>query len=279
MRARRLGRLALGAQQRGVQHVLHQRRLAGAGHAGDADQAAERDRDVDVLQVVLGGAAHHEPRIAGPRRAHGVRRPAPRPCGPDRYAAVSVSAPAASSAGVPLKTIRPPCSPGPGPDVEDAVGREHDLRVVLDDQQRVAGVAQPLHHLDHAPHVARVQADRRLVEHEQRVDQRGAERGREVDALHLAAGQRARLAVERQVAEADAHQEVEARADLAEQQVGGLVERRRQRQRGEEAADALDRQQHQVVDVEPGWPSPDAPSRHSSASGLSRAPPQAGQAV
>ena len=48
-----------------------------------------------------------------------------------------------------------------------------------------------------------MQADARLVEHEQRVDERGAERGGEVDALHLAARQRAALAVERQVAEAD----------------------------------------------------------------------------
>ena len=129
---------------------------------------------------------------------------------------------------MPKNTISPPRSPGPGPDVEDAVGREHDLRIVLDHDQRVAGVAQPLHHADHAAHVARMQADRRLVEHEQRVDQRGAERGGEIDALHFAAGQRARLAVEREIAEADIVQIVEARADLAEQQIGRFVERLRQ---------------------------------------------------
>ena len=76
--------------------------------------------------------------------------------------------------------------------------------------------------LDHAAHVARVQADRGLVEHEQRVDERGAERGGEVDALHLAARERARLAVERQVAEADVAEVAQPRADLAEQQVGRL---------------------------------------------------------
>jgi hypothetical protein len=58
---------------------------------------------------------------------------------------------------------------------------------VLDDEQRVAVVAQALHDLDDASHVARMQADRRLVEHEQRIDQRRAERGRQVDALHFAA--------------------------------------------------------------------------------------------
>jgi hypothetical protein len=41
-------------------------------------------------------------------------------------------------------------------------------------------------HVD-AVHVARVQADAGLVQHEQGVDQRGAQRGGQVDALHLAA--------------------------------------------------------------------------------------------
>jgi hypothetical protein len=116
---------------------------------------------------------------------------------------------------------------GAGAHVEDAVGLEHDLRVVLDHHQRVAGVAQAAHDADDAAHVARVQADGGLVEHEQRVDQRGAERRGEVDALHLAAGERARLAVEREVAEADLAQVREPRADLGEQQVGGLVQRGR----------------------------------------------------
>jgi hypothetical protein len=103
---------------------------------------------------------------------------------PPRYAPVSVSAWRAPS-GVPSKTMRPPCAPGS--EVDQAVAGEHNGRVVFDDDQRVAGVAQALHRLDDAAHVARVQPDARLVEHEQRVDQRGAERGRQVDALHLAA--------------------------------------------------------------------------------------------
>ncbi len=141
---------------------------------------------------------------------------------------------------------------GAGTDVEHPVGGEHHLRIVLDDDQRVARVAQALHHADDAAHVARVQTDRRLVEHEQRVDQRGAERGRQVDALDLAAGQRARLAVERQVAEPDVAEETQPRANLGEEQVGGLVQRGWQRQRVEEAAQPFDRQQHQVVQRQPG---------------------------
>ena len=53
--------------------------------------------------------------------------------------------------------------------------REHHGRVVLDDDEGVARVAQPVHGLHDAVHVARVQADARLVEHEERVDEAGAE--------------------------------------------------------------------------------------------------------
>ena len=38
-----------------MQHILHQRRFARTRHAGDTNQTRERNRDVDVLQVVLGG--------------------------------------------------------------------------------------------------------------------------------------------------------------------------------------------------------------------------------
>jgi hypothetical protein len=94
---------------------------------------------------------------------------------------------------------------GARPQIEDAIGLDHDLRVVLDHQQRVAGIAQPLHDADHALHVTRVQADRGLIEHEQRIDQRGPERGGQVDALDLAARERARLAIERQIAQPTSH--------------------------------------------------------------------------
>ena len=92
-----------------------------------------------------------------------------------------------------------------------------------------------------------MQADGRLVEHEQGVHQRGTERGGEVDALHLAAREGARLAVEGQVAEADVGQEPEPRDDLAEQQLGGLVDRGRQRQAVDKAANPVHRQGHELM--------------------------------
>src|SRR5205085_92714 len=89
------------------------------------------------------------------------------------------------------------------------------------------------------------QPDRRLVEHEQRVDQRGAERGGEVDALHLAARERARLAIERQVAQADVAEEAQPRADLVEQQLGRLFLIVYSLKEG---LDVRDWQEHQLAD-------------------------------
>ena len=80
---------------------------------------------------------------------------------------------------------------------------------------------------DDPVHVARMQADRRLVEHEQGVDERGAERGRQVDALHLAAGERAALAVEREVADADVAEVAQPRADLVVEELPARRGRRR----------------------------------------------------
>ncbi len=153
---------------------------------------------VDVAQVVLARTADHEPRI--------VRGDAAQ-----RAAAVDLELAAqvlrrqrlAVARERRRRTVEHDAAAGaarPGPHVDDAVGREHDLRIVLDDEQRIAGIAQLREHFDDAAEVARMQADARLVEHEQRIDERRAERRRQIDALHLAARQRPRLPIEREVA-------------------------------------------------------------------------------
>ena len=83
-------------------------------------------------------------------------------------------------------------------------------------QKATGGVAQVFHHADEPSGIARVQADARLVEDEERVDQRCAEARREIHALDFAAAERARGAVEREVAETDFEQETETRAHFAE---------------------------------------------------------------
>ena len=99
-------------------------------------------------------------------------------------------------------------------DIDDPVGRAHRLFVVLDDDQRVAEIAQALQRVDQAGVVALVQADARLVEDVEHAHQAGADLRRQADALRLAAGERVGGAVERQIVESDIDQEAEPLADL-----------------------------------------------------------------
>ncbi len=80
--------------------------------------------------------------------------------------------------------------------IDHVIGGGDRVGIVLDDQDRVAQIAQALQDFDQAVRVARMEPDRRLIEHVQRADQMRAERGRQLNALRLAAGQRGSQAVE-----------------------------------------------------------------------------------
>ena len=108
----------------------------------------------------------------------------------------------------------------PGPDVDDPVGGPDGLLVVLDDEDRVAQVAQPGEGRDELRVVALVEPDRRLVEDVQDAHQRRPDLGRQADPLGLAARQGHARPVEGQVVEPDVDEEAEPRDDLLEQLVG-----------------------------------------------------------
>ena len=91
---------------------------------------------------------------------------------------------------------------------------------MLDDEHGVALIAQLPEDRNEPQVVARVQTDRRLVEHVERADERGAERGGEVNPLRLAARERRRQPIERQVIEADVAQEREPPADFLQHLFG-----------------------------------------------------------
>ena len=103
-------------------------------------------------------------------------------------------------------------------EVDEVVGGAHRLLVVLDDDHRVAEVAQPLERRDQLRVVALVQADRGLVEDVEHADERGADLRRQADPLGLAAGERRGGAVHREVADADVLQEAQPLGDLAQDQ-------------------------------------------------------------
>ena len=84
-----------------------------------------------------------------------------------------------------------------GADINDMVGLEHRVLVVLDDDYRVAEVAQALQRGEQLVVVALVQTDARLVEDVQHAHQRRADVRRKADALALAARKRRRRAGKR----------------------------------------------------------------------------------
>ena len=105
---------------------------------------------------------------------------------------------------------------GAGADVDQVVGAADRILVVFDDDQRIALVAERLQRIQQHLVVARMQADRRLVEHVADALQVAAELRGKADALRFAAAQRRRRAVERQIAEADLFQEFEPALDLGD---------------------------------------------------------------
>ena len=120
------------------------------------------------------------------------------------------------SVTLPCATSLPPRFPAPGPMSMMWSAR----RIVSSSCSTTTSVLPLLARFSSASSrmrvVARVQADRRLVEHVAHALQIRAELRRQADALRLAARKRGRGAVERQVAEAHLLQELEAAPDLGD---------------------------------------------------------------
>ena len=126
---------------------------------------------------------------------------------PRRYFAVSDVSLFRRPAKLPSKHEIAAKFAGMDADVDNVIGGAHRFFVVLDDEHRVADVAQVFEDLDQPGIVARMQADARLVENVKRADEQRAEICRELYPLSLAAGKRRRETAERQVIEADLDEE------------------------------------------------------------------------
>ena len=109
---------------------------------------------------------------------------------------------------------------GARPEVDDVVGGPDRLLVVLDDDHRVAEIAQPRQRREQLAVVPLVEADRGLVEHVQHAREIGADLRRKPDPLPLAARQRGGAAAQGQVADADIVEESQAFLDLAQDPFG-----------------------------------------------------------
>ncbi len=173
----------------------------------------ERDRHVDVLEVVFAGAADQERAFRLPPLLRHL----------DLFLAREVLA--GQRGGVLRHLLRRPRGDDvaavfarPRAEVDQVVGGHHRALVVLDHDHRVAEVAQPVEGRDQLLVVALVEADRGLVEDVHHADQARPDLGRQADPLGLAAGERAGGAGHREVADADVVEEGEPFGDLAHDQ-------------------------------------------------------------
>ena len=144
------GLVAEPAAERRVERLLDERALARAADARHDAEDAERERDVEVLEVVAACAGEAELPVVGGRRRSGTatrRRPL-------RKSPVAEPGDRGDPRGradveqVPARLARPRA------DVHEQVGRAHDRLVVLDDDHRVARVAEAADDRDQAADVA-----------------------------------------------------------------------------------------------------------------------------
>ena len=110
-----------------------------------------------------------------------------------------------------------------GAQVNDLVRCADHAGLVFDDDYGVARIAQLREQADKAFGVAGMQADARLVEHEERIHQASAKTGGKVHPLGLAARERARRAIQGKIAQADLVEIPQARADLIQNQAEGII--------------------------------------------------------
>ncbi len=204
-----------------VEDVFDERTLAAAANAGDGGEGAERDLHVDVFEIVVASADDFEGcRSAARADFFGNRRSPFCRSGTGPVTLPRCPGDFVGRAGGYDLAAEPA---GAGAEVEQAVGAGDHFAVVLDDEKRVAEVAKFLQCDDEAGVVARVEADRRLVEHVQHAAQAAADLAGEANALGFAAGERWGGAAECEVVETDVDEEREPVLDFANQLAGDFL--------------------------------------------------------
>ena len=99
----------------------------------------------------------------------------------------------------------------PGTEIHNFVGRLHQLRFVLHDDDGIPQVPQLLNHSDQLPRIARMQSDGRFIQNVKRVHQLRSEAGRQADPFGLTTGKRAHRTIQVQITQSDLAQKPEPR--------------------------------------------------------------------
>ena len=197
----------------GAAEALHQGALPGARDAGDDAENAQGQVDGNALEVVQGGVFEVEERFLRP---FGARNDRTRMLlERHRSAEEGAGGCAGAEEGVvgALEDDAAAVDARAGAQVHDVVGNPDHLRMVLHEEDGVAGVAQALDRALHPLDVAVVQAHAGLVQDVEHIGQRGIDVFGDLAALGLAAGERPDGPVQAQVPEADLLQRREPRAD------------------------------------------------------------------
>src|SRR5690606_23053158 len=111
---------------------------------------------------------------------------------------------------------------GAGAEIDHVRRPAYRFLVVFHHDQRVALGLHTLEGVEQHAVIARVQADRGLVEDVAHAAQIGAELGREAYTLRLAARERRRCAVERQIRQTHLFEEAETALELGQDVAGDL---------------------------------------------------------
>ena len=135
-----------------------------------------------------------------------------------------------------------------GTHLDDVVGGANGVLVMLHHDDGVADVAQAFEGRDHLHVVLRVQADARLVEHVEHSHQARTDLGGQAYALRLAAGERAGAAIEAEIIEPDAEQQLQAAADFAQHLAAGIGAAARRCDGAEELVQLVEVKLAHVVD-------------------------------
>ena len=143
-----------------IQDVAHERGLAAAGHAGDDGQGAQRELDIDVLEVVLHRPVHRDgilPRaflapVRFPLAGEVLERQ-----GTLQFLGRKVLCNT-------LEHHLAAMDAGFRPQVDEEVRRADDLRIMLHHDHGIADVAEALQDRNEAVGIPRVKADGRLVQ-------------------------------------------------------------------------------------------------------------------
>ena len=202
-----------------IKDLVDQRGFAGTGHARHAGEHAQREIDVQVLEVVLAGSDHAQ--LLGLMRLAACGGHFDLPSAGDVVAGDGAWRFGDFSGGAGIHDLAAMFA-GARTDVDDPVRVSDGVLVMFDDDQRVAEVAQMMQCADQPFVVTLMQADGWFVQHIHDAHQAGADLGGQSDALRLAARQGLRRTRQRQIVQADIVEEAESCADLLDDFAGYL---------------------------------------------------------